>query len=74
MKKINDELYQYKGIDVKKLSNGMYKARFYVNTTSGFCTVSGSTQASFKKLFNEFVRNNKGLDMKRYKEMKSLMR
>ena len=61
MKKIDENLYLYKGIEVKKLSNGNYIAEFHVNSVINKCKVCGSTQANFKKLFNEFVRRNKGL-------------
>lgn len=62
MKKIREDLYIYKGVYVKKLSNGTYRARFYINSISGLCVVSGTTQESFKRLFNNFVRNNKGIN------------
>ena len=62
MKKIREDLYIYKGVYVKKLSNGTYRGRFYINSISGLCVVSGTTQESFKRLFNNFVRNNKGIN------------
>jgi len=62
MTKINENLYMYKGVYVKKLSNGMYKAHFYINSISGLCTVSGVTQEGFKRVFNNFIKTNKGID------------
>ena len=66
MKKLQEGLYEYKGVEVVKLSNGNYVARFYVNSVCGQCRVVGSTQANFMKMFNNFVRQNKGLNMDRY--------
>ena len=74
MKKIDNEHYVYKGVDVKKLSNGNYMARFYVNSVVGQCKVVGTTQANFKRIFNNFVKQNKGLNMERYKEVKKMLR
>jgi Zn-dependent alcohol dehydrogenase len=68
MKKIEEGLYEYKGVEVKKLSNGNYVARFYVNSICGQCRVCGSTQANFMKMFNNFVKQNKGLNMERYQQ------
>ncbi len=68
MRKINEGLYMYKGIEVVKLSNGNYVARFYVNSVCGQCRVVGSTQANFMKMFNNFVKQNQGLNMSRYQE------
>ena len=68
MKKIEEDLYMYKGIYVKKLSNGMYSGSFYVNSVCGMCNIKGATQESYKKMFNRFVVQNKGLNMKRYEE------
>ena len=66
MIKVEENLYLYDGVYVKKLENGRYIARFYVNSVRSICTVSASTEEGFKKVFNKFVRQNKGLDIKRY--------
>ena len=68
MKKLQEGLYEYKGVEVVKLSNGNYVARFYVNSVCGQCRVVGSTQANFMKMFNNFVKQNKGLNMERYQQ------
>lgn len=61
MKKLSPELYLYKGIEVHKLSNGNYEAKFEVNDCPLSVKVIGATQASFKKIFNNVVKNNGGL-------------
>lgn len=61
MKKIEEGLYLYKGIEVHKLSNGNYEAKFEVNDCPLPLKVIGATQASFKKIFNNIVKNNGGL-------------
>ena len=61
MRKINEGLYEYKGIEVKVNHNGCYVAMFNVNSTVGKCKVVGTTQSSFMRLFNQFVKNNGGL-------------
>ena len=63
MRKLEEDLYIYKGVIVKKTSSGNYVARFYVNSVRGMCKVTGATQSSFMKIFNKFVKDNKGLDM-----------
>lgn len=63
MRKLAEDLYIYKGVIVNKLSSGNYVARFYVNSIGGMCRVTGATQASFIKIFNNFVKDNKGLNM-----------
>lgn len=68
MKKIAEDLYQYKGVIVRKSSLGNYIAHFYVSNTVGWCTVTGATQASFKRIFNQFVAENGGLDKPRTNE------
>ena len=68
MKKVAQDLYIYKGIYVKKLSNGMYSGSFYVNSVGGMCNIKGATQESYKKMFNQFITCNKGLNMKRYEQ------
>lgn len=66
MIKVEENLFLYDGVYVRKLDNGRYIARFYVNSVKSICTVSASTEEGFKKVFNKFVRTNKGLDIKRY--------
>lgn len=66
MIKIAEDLYMYRGIEVKKLDNGMYRARFYVNSVSGMCKIEAVNQQVFKKVFDKFVRQNKGLNIERY--------
>lgn len=61
MKKIEEGLYEYKGVQVKKTNSGNYVARFYVNSIGGQCRVVGSTQANFKKIFNDFIKQHNGL-------------
>lgn len=61
MRKISEGLYEYKGIEVKVNHNGCYVAMFNVNSTVGKCKVVGTTQSSFIRLFNQFVKNNGGL-------------
>ena len=68
MIKVEEGLYLYKGIYVKKLDNGMLIARFYVNSISGMCTISAATEQVFKKVFDKFVRQNKGLNIERYQK------
>ena len=64
MKKIAEDLYEYKGVVVKILSSGNYVARFYVWSTGGICKVTGATQSNFKRMFNQFTRTNGGVDMR----------
>ena len=66
MIKVEENLFLYDGVYVRKLDNGRYIARFYVNSVKSICTVSASTEEGFKKVFDKFVRTNKGLDIKRY--------
>ena len=66
MIKVEENLYLYDGVYVKKLDNGRYIARFYVNSVRSICTVSASTEEGFRKVFDKFVKQNKGLDIKRY--------
>lgn len=61
MKKLSPELYLYKGIEVHKLSSGNYEALVYVNDYTLPIEVIGTTQASFKKIFNKVVKDNGGL-------------
>lgn len=63
MKKIKGKegMYLYKGVQVKKTNSGNYVARFYVNSIGGQCRVCGSTQANFKKIFNDFIKQHNGL-------------
>ena len=68
MIKVEENLFLYDGVYVKKLDNGRYIARFYVNSIRSACTVSASTEEGFKKVFDKFVRQNKGLDIKRYQK------
>ena len=61
MKKLSSELYLYKGIEVRKLSNGLYVALVYVNDCKFPIKVTGATQAGFKNMFNIVVKDNGGL-------------
>ena len=61
MKKLSPELYLYKGIEVHKLYTGHYSALVYVNDYTLPIEVIGTTQASFKKIFNKVVKDNGGL-------------
>lgn len=61
MKKLSPELYLYKGIEVHKLSSGNYFAKIPVNDYKLPIEIIGATQASFKKIFNNTVKNNGGL-------------
>ena len=61
MRKISEGLYEYKGVEVKVNNKGCYVAMFNVNSVVGKCKVVGTTQSSFMRLFNQFVKNNGGL-------------
>lgn len=68
MIKVAENLYMYRGIEVKKLDNGMYRARFYVNSVSGMCKIEAANQQAFKKIFDKFIKANKGLNIERYQK------
>lgn len=61
MKKLDEGIYLYKGVKVYKLSNGNYTADILVNDYKLPITIIGATQAAFKKIFNNKVKDNGGL-------------
>lgn len=60
-RKISEYEYMYKNCVVNRLSNGNYVAEVSVNDCKFPIRIVGSTQANFKKIFNEVVADNGGL-------------
>ena len=60
MKKINENLYLYKGVKVTRCYK-CYYAYVSVNKKSETTLISASTQREFMRDFNKFVTENGGL-------------
>ena len=60
MKKINNNLYLYKGIEVTRCYK-CYYTYVSVNKKSEPVLISAPTQRGFMKVFNKFVTENGGL-------------
>lgn len=62
MKRIDYNLYMYKGVKVEYNSiKEWYIAKVYVNDLKLPLTINGSTQSSFKRIFNEQIEKYGGL-------------
>lgn len=62
MKKIDYNLYMYKGIEVKyDLIKDLYVAEIHVNDWKLPLTIMGTTQFAFKRIFNDTVKTYGGL-------------
>lgn len=65
MKKISEGLWKYKGYEVRKDSEGNYKASgIYVNDLVLPITIVGATQKRFIEMFNRITKEQGGLSEK----------